>query len=240
MNMILDTSLLAIANLPTDYPRLFGWFASSVSALAVLKFLWSYWNRPIINVELNSRAGSHGSVMTDLKNIHGITGQGEVKYFRILIQNAGLTTIKDCRGHLIKVTRRVGKKAESFASERHPLGWANYPESKKRDIPSGADFHMDVATLLLSAGRSALHWPDAMPNTLGAFLGSYQGRARYTFYVRIDADNARPRIIPVEIGFDPKKSELAFVPLNTRFPLWKSWWWPRALWARRQWKKGGG
>jgi hypothetical protein len=232
---MIDTWWTVIAEFPKNHPNLIGWFTSSVSAVVLLRGLWSYWKRPIIKVQLGKKAGSHAPVTILLKNKEGETiGKAQAKYLRLLITNAGLTTIKDCRGHLIKVTRRIGQDVKYFDSERHPLGWANYPQSDKRDIPRNDSFYMDVATLLLSDGRSMLYWPDPMPTTLAEFLGSFQGKAGYTFKVRVNADNARPKVVPVEIGFDPEKSDLTFVPLNTRYPLWRLWWWLRALWARRK------
>jgi hypothetical protein len=72
-----------------------------------------------------------------------------------------------------------------------------------------------------------------MPTTLAVFLNSYSGRATYTYYMLIGADNARPRKVPVEIMFDPDQTELTFIPLNTRYPWWRLWWWLRAQWSRR-------
>jgi hypothetical protein len=73
-----------------------------------------------------------------------------------------------------------------------------------------------------------------MPNTLADFFNSYSGKARYTFDVLIAADNARPRKIPIEVVFDPAQAGLNYIPLNTRYPWWRIWWWLRAQWSRRR------
>jgi hypothetical protein len=220
----------AILNFVAEHPKeVFG----TISGGAILAAAWAYWKRPIINVRLGKKAGSHGPVLFRLP-----TGQDlPVKYFRVLVKNTGLTTIKDCSGQLLKITRRVaGKTPEYFDSERYVFGWANYPQSDQRDIARGQSFHMDVATLGPSNGRSQLFFGGLgrpMPTTLAVFLGSWSGRATYTYDLLIGADNARPRKISVEVVFDPNQTELNFIPLNTRYPLWRLLWWLRAQRSRR-------
>jgi hypothetical protein len=226
-----------ISDLATEYPKL----AGMISIGAVLSVCWAYWRRPIINVRLGKKEGSHAPVTVDLRNEEGqIVAQTRVKYLRLLIKNAGLTTIKDCTGQLIKVTRRVaGEKPAYFDTDRYEFGWANYRKSDKRDIMRWQSFHMDVATLvLLSNDRSLLIFGGlgrpGMPNTLDEFLKSYQGKATYTYDLLIGADNARPRVVPVEVEFDPEQTDLKFIPLNTRYPWWRLLWWLRSQWSRRK------
>jgi hypothetical protein len=226
----------AMSGVAAEYPKLFG----TISGGAILTALWAYWRRPIINVRLGKKAGSYAPVTVDLKNAQGeIVGRVPAKYLRVLVKDAGLTTIKDCSGQLLKITRRVaGKKPEYFYAERYVFGWANYSQSDKRDIARWQSFHMDVATLvLLSNDESQLFFGGFgrhMPNTLADFLNSYAGRARYTYDLLIGADNARPRKVPVEVVFGPDQTELTFIPLNTRYPWWRLLWWLRAQWSRRR------
>jgi hypothetical protein len=158
-------------------------------------------------------------------------------FFRFLVRNDGWRTLKDCHAELVRVTKRVGGNLEDFKSERHTLGWAHYPQSAKRDIGSrGGSYHLDVATLLLRQGGSNELWWEKLPKTLHKFIFSVPGKARYTFYVRIEADNAPPKLVRAEFLFDPTKDELTFIPLNTRWwpwPLWQMWWRLRALRSRR-------
>jgi hypothetical protein len=199
----------------------------------------------IINVRLGNKVGSLGELTVDHRNEQGqIFAQNRVKYFRLLIKNVGWTTIRDCNGQLVRVTRRVaGAKPAYFDTDRYELGWANYAESGTRDIMRGQSFHMDVATLVLLPGnRSRLVFGGwgrpGMPNTLHEFLESVQGKATYTYDLLIGADNARPRIVPVEVEFDPEQTDLKFIPLNTRFPFWRLLRRLRALWARRKQRSG--
>jgi hypothetical protein len=150
-----------------------------------------------------------------------------------------MTTVKDCCGQLIKATRRVqGQQPAIFDTETYRFGWAHYPQSETRDIPRGMSFHMDIATLGLSrdSRRSQLFFGGfgrAMPNPLAEFFNSFPGKATYRFDLLIAADNARPRKVPIEVVFDPEQTDLNFIPLNTRYPWWRLWWWLRAQWSRR-------
>jgi hypothetical protein len=157
----------------------------------------------------------------------------------VRIKNAGLTTIKDCSGQLIKVTRRVvGNAPAIFDTDACNLGWAHHPQSDTRVIPRGTSFQVDVATLVLPPnGGSQLFvggYGRQMPSTLLTFLNSYSGKATYTLEVLITADNARPRSVPVEVAFDPEQTDLSYIPVNTRYPWWRLWWWLRAQCLHRR------
>lgn len=226
---LFNTWWSAIISFPTNHPTFVAWFASSVSALVLVRGAWNWLTAPLINVQLTKKAGSHA------KTPLGELFQSEAMYFRLLVRNDGWRTLKDCHGVLIRVTRRAsGKKREDFTSERHTLGWA-HRESEKRDISGrGGSHHLDLATLLLRpAGQNELGvWQKGVPLTLTQFLAAFPGRARYTFHVRIEADNAPPRTVRAEFLFDPAKNDLTFVPLSTRRPFWQTWWWLRAKWSR--------
>jgi hypothetical protein len=156
-------------------------------------------------------------------------------YLRLRIQNGGRTTIKDCFGNLVRMAvRDIGGKVFDFAREVHPLGWAHYSSSKQRNIPRGETYHLDVATLLLSedGGHNKLvWWPyDPWPTNMLEFLQSLPtGKATYLFEIRVNADNARPRVVPVQFVFDPACSYLSLVPFDTRYPGWRCRW----RWRRR-------
>jgi hypothetical protein len=228
----------AISSFPTDYPRLTGWFSSVVSAGVLLTALWGHWKRPIIKVELGG-ARSHGRV--PLVDAEGKTIETQAKYFRLRITNAGLTTIKDCSGQLLKLTRQIaGKEPECFDRDTYVFGWAHNGESNKRDISRRRSFSMDLATLSLSSGqrgRSQLFFGGLgrpMPTTLAAFLNSYSGKATFRYDLLISADNARPRTVSVEFEFDPERDSLKFIPFNTRYFGWQMLWWLRSLQSRRR------
>jgi hypothetical protein len=236
MDMLVDWT--AISNFPTDYPRLTGWFSSAVSAGVLLTALLGYWKRPIIKVELGDKAASHGWVPLLHKNQQGEAIETPVKYLRLRITNAGLTTVKDCSGQLLKVTRRVpGNKPNYFDSERgYAFGWAHFDKSDKRDISRWQSY--DIATLVFSPdGRGQLLFGGlnrSMPTTLAAFLNSYSGKATYRYDLLISADNARPRIVPLELDFDPERDSLKFIPFNTRYFGWQILRALRSLQSRRR------
>lgn len=221
-----------ILALAAEHPN----WASAISLSAVLTAAWAYWKRPIISVRLGKK--EHASVTVEYKDAQGkIVNRLPVKYFRVRIRNVGLTTTKECNGQLIKVTRRVvGKVPAIFDNDECYLGWAGYSQSVTRNIPRGMSFPMDVATLVLQPyGGSQLFIVGlgmTIPNTLREFLNSYSGKATYTLDVLVAADNARPRKVPIEVAFDPKQTELTFIPFTTRYPWWRLWWWLRAQWSR--------
>ena len=239
----MDAIIASIGGLISDYaekhPTLTHWItvaAGTISVGALLATAWAYWKRPIIRVRLGKK--EHASITVEYKDEQGkIVGRLPVKYFRVRIRNGGLTTIKECNGQLIKVTRRVvGKVPAIFDNDECYLGWAGYSQSVTRNIPRETSFPMDVATLVLQpngGSQLVVAHGQVMPNTLRDFLNSYSGKATYTLDVLVAADNARPRKVPVEVAFDPKQTELTFIPFNTRYPWWRLWWWLRAQWSRR-------
>jgi hypothetical protein len=121
-----------------------------------------------------------------------------------------------------------------FDREVHALGWAHHPESNQRNIQGGERYPLDVASLLLSPDEkhNQLYWPDVHKTSMIAFLKSLPaGKATYLFEVRVNADNARPRKVPVRFVFDPACSRLSFTPFDTRWPGWR--WRRRALTRKR-------
>jgi hypothetical protein len=185
----LSDTYSSISDFATEHPKLTG----GIGIGAVLDTLWAYWKRPIISVRFAKKVGSIGDVIVDHRDQHG----------QVIAQ----TTIKDCNVQLVKVTRRIaGQKPASFDKDRYGLGWANYSASEKRDIMRGQSFHIDVATLVLLPGnRSRLVFGGwgrpGMPNTLRDYLDTFPGKGTYTYDLLISADNARPRIVPVEVQF---------------------------------------
>lgn len=228
--MDMNTWWTFFVELPKNYPTLTGWFSSAVSAAVVLNALLSYWKRPVIRVRLDRTAGSYGSVPLIFNEGQPNREEREGRYFRLRVENAGRTTIKDCRGYLQGIRTQTTAGVSNFDSEVVPRGWANFEETK-RDIPPGAHFYLDVATLILSADKksSALYW-EKIPTTLIEYLRKFSGRVTHTFEIRIDADNARQRTVPVRFTFDPGKSDLmSRVPFNTQYPGWHLRWWLRSL-----------
>jgi hypothetical protein len=225
-----------LSELAAEYPKTFAAITGAISVGGILAAIWRYWRRPIINARLGKNEGSHG--MVNLSNAQGQIIR-PVKYFRLRIRNVGMTTLKECGAHLIRITRRVvGKQPAIFDTDTYQFGWANYSQSDTRNIPSFGSFHIDIATLdLLPNSRSRFVFGGlgrTMPNTLAHFFKSHPGKARYTIDLLITADNARSREVPVEVLFDPAQTSLRYIELNTRYPWWRLLWWLRAQWSRRK------
>jgi hypothetical protein len=70
---------------------------------------------------------------------------GQAKYFRLHVENTGLSTVRSCSGYITKITKRVGGQRIASEEEVLSLGWASYGQSDARDIPRGAFFHMDTS-----------------------------------------------------------------------------------------------
>jgi hypothetical protein len=208
------------------------WLAPLVAAPFLvppaLRWINKVWIRPIIQVQLDDSADCHGR--TPLRSNGKVVGQ--VMYLRLRIRNRGQTTLKDCFGNLLTI--RVwdeGGKVFVFDREVLPRGWAHHPHSKQRNIARGDHWPLDAASLRLSPDEkhNQLYWPDPLPTNMIQFIESLPpGKATYLFEIRVNADNARPRSVPVQFVFDPACSYLSFVPFDTRYPGWRwRWSWTR-------------
>ena len=215
------------------------WLAPLVAAPFVVpslgRAIHKFWIRPIIRVKLDDAADCHAPTPLVSKQDQKVVAH--VMYLRLRIQNRGQTTIKDCFGNLVRMTVwDSGGKVFDFARERYPLGWANHPSSKKLDIQRGETNYLDVATLWLSEDRRHNELslpPDPMPTSMDEFFHSLPtGKATYLFEIRVNADNARPRLVPVQFVFDPACSKLSLIPFDTRYPGW------RWLWSLRSRQSG--
>lgn len=173
---------------------------------------------PVISVRLDEKRGSYGSVPL----VDRVTGQQshQAKYLRLHVENTGFSTIKDCCGYIIRLTKRTSKGQIVPHQEVLDLGWA-HKNTNPRDIPRGAFFHMDVATLHLLPAERKVRLP-LHPTTLDDFFNE---RATYELEILVAADNARPcRRVLVTFDFDPQSDELQFTPLNrARYPWWCAW-----------------
>lgn len=206
------------------------WLAPLLAVTVVVPFaaraIHKFWIRPIIRVQLDGEADCHERTPLVSKQDQKVVAQ--VMYLRLRVQNRGRTTIKDCFGNLVRTTVwDGGGKVFDFTREIHSRGWAHHPDSKQRNIPREERYYLDIATLLLSDDRrhNRLWWPDPLPTSMIEFLDSLPtGKATYLFEIRVNADNVRPRSVPVQFVFDPACSKLSFIPFDTRYPGWR-WLW---------------
>jgi hypothetical protein len=101
---------------------------------------------PVISVCLNSKKGCHGPTTLLGRDAAGNEVRSEVKYFRLYIENTGLSSIKSCSGYITELRKRVGGQEIRAPRDIIELGWAHKSDAP-RDIPRGAFFYIDVATL---------------------------------------------------------------------------------------------
>jgi hypothetical protein len=193
----------------------------SLMTAAITAFLTHYVFHPVISVQLDEKKGSHGPVPLIWFDDHRKpTGQSQAKFFRLHVENTGHSSIKDCCGYITKMTKRIQGMGKSEAHlDVISLSWA-HKDTETRDIPPGAFFHLDVATLHLNRTGNVLQTVQ-MPTNLAPFLTD---KATYEFDIIIAADNARPRRILVKFDYDPKSDDLLFEPVDgTHYPWW-AWW----------------
>jgi hypothetical protein len=225
----------------TDWTALLiAFVGGSLMATVISAFVRYLVVHPVISVRLNQDRGSYGPLVdvfrgavvsfsgaVDTIEAHGNTYKA--RYVRLHVENTGLSSIKDCSGYITQITKTVAGGAQKTRSQQEviDLSWAHQGDST-RDIPRGAFFHLDVASIHQWPGTEwKLQLPRGIPTTLTEFLA---GKATYTFEVLVAADNARPRRFRVEVDYDPNSDELRFNPVNkARYPWWAFWRWPRAF-----------
>jgi hypothetical protein len=197
----------------------------SVVATVVSAFVTHLVFHPVISVRLDERKGSHGAVTLRHYDQGKFTHESQAKYFRLHIENTGLSTVKACSGYITKLTRREGGQVTNSEEEVVYLGWASYGHGDARDIPRGAFFYMDIATLHLHAAGNKLE----VKHLTSSLENFFKPGGTYTLEVLVASDNARPRRIKVEFTFDPSSDRLQFIPIKrARYPWWD--WWLRSWW----------
>jgi hypothetical protein len=73
---------------------------------------------PVISVRLDERKGSHGPVtLYHYDNQRKLIGTSQAKYFRLHVENTGLSTVRACSGYITKLTRRVGGQVTASEEE---------------------------------------------------------------------------------------------------------------------------
>jgi hypothetical protein len=182
---------------------------------------------PVISVCLNTKKGCYGP--TPLLGVDGAGREvrSEVKYFRLYVENTGLSSIKSCSGYITKLKKRVGGQVIHAPPEIIELGWAHKPDAP-RDIPRGAFFYIDIVSLY----GTVLRLSHRFPTTL---LNFFDDKGSYEFEILVAAENARPvRKIQVKFDHDPQSDELQFTPVDReRLPWWaggsvgakvRAWW----------------
>src|SRR5262249_13405544 len=126
------------------------------------------------------------------------------------------------------MTKRASGIESISKKEVVALAWA-HKGTQPRDIPRGAFFHLDVASLYMMPNGSSLRISPELPSSLLPFVSD--GKATYELEILVAADRARPcHRIPVKFTYDPNSDELQFEPVNrAQYPWWARWRWLRSL-----------
>jgi hypothetical protein len=151
----------------------------SLMATAVSAFVTHLLFHPMVSVRLDEKRGSHGPVtLYHLDDRKKVIGTSQAKYFRLHVENTGLSTVRGCSGYITKIAKRIGGQLTASEEEVISLGWASHGQSDARDIPRGAFFHMDIATLDLDPAKGSTLRLDRLSSSLENF---FKDTATYTF-----------------------------------------------------------
>jgi hypothetical protein len=208
-----------------QYPALVSAVAGGVTALAISSFVKHGIMHPVISAVLVKRRGCY--VETDV----GDPPQYKAKYLRLLVENTGLSSIRDCSGYITKITKRRDGKDIQSEDEVVDLGWSS-KSADARSIPREAFFHMDVISLHLKPSGNELKIARLPYSLVGLFDGT---AADYEFNILVAADNARPRPLAVKFSYDPNRKDLILTSIRrARFPWWAGCRRLRSRWQARR------
>jgi hypothetical protein len=217
----------------TDWTALLiAFVGGSLMATVISAFAKYCLFHPVISVRLDEKRGSYGAMeVLYLDPQQKPTGASfQARYLRLHVENTGFSSIKDCSGYITKITKRIPGTQSVSEQEVVVLAWA-HKDTEARDIPRGAFFHLDVASLYLLPTGRVLQVAHRTPTSLAPLFSGGKA-ATYEFEILIAADNARPRRrVRVEFTYDPNSDELRFEPVNkARYPWWAWWRWLRSRW----------
>jgi hypothetical protein len=167
---------------------LIAFVGGSLMTTVITTFVKQCISHPVISVRLHRETGSYGP-MTIVEDSTG-AWLFDARYFRLQIENTGLSSIKACSAYITSITKVAKGTSTISRQEVVPLTWPNYGRGP-RDIPRGAFFHVDVASLYLKPGGSVLHVAYEMPTSLRPLFAGVT-MAKYEFEILVAADNARP------------------------------------------------
>ena len=211
-----------------------------LAAAVITAFVKHLVFHPVISVRLDAKKGSYvqtwffpsSEARATAQELLGPGGTvptaSEVRYLRLHVENTGLSTIRSCSGYITKMTKRALGIESISKQEVVALTWA-HKGTEPRDIPRGAFFHLDVASLYMMPNGNLLRISHELPSSLLPFVD--KAKATYELEILVAADNARPRHrIPVKFTYDPNSDKLDFEPVNrARYPWWARWRWLRSL-----------
>lgn len=166
-----------------------------VVAWGIGYFVKDYLLRPVISARIVDKRGCYVTNPVD-----------GAKYLRLLVENMGRSSIKECSGYITEITKHGEGVTSRTQQEVLDLGWSHHPP-RARNIPRGAFFHMDVVSLHLRPDGNFLEAANPLPNSMMNF---FDDKATYEFAIIVAADNAKPFQRKVTFDFDPASADLAF------------------------------
>src|SRR5262249_2956759 len=131
---------------------------------------------PVISVRLDAKKGSYVQTWffpsSEARDFARALAPGRTApsasegwYLRLHVENTGLSTIKRCSGYITKMTKDAAGIESIPKQEVVALGWA-HKGTEPRDIPRGAFFHLDVASLYLPPDGRLLRIAHELPPSL--------------------------------------------------------------------------
>ena len=160
----------------------------------ITAFVKNWLIHPVISLlYLGEKSGSYGPMTIYAQDNQQNTISFPAKYLRLKVENTGLSSIKACSAYIIGIVKHASGTQTISRQEVVTCGWANQGMGA-RDIPRGAFFHLDIASLYLTPNNGRiLRVSHELPSSLAPlFDGS---NAKYVFDLLIAADNTPPRRI---------------------------------------------
>jgi hypothetical protein len=180
-------------------PILFSFLGGSAFTYLINKVA-EWWFRPIIRVRF-VQGGCY------VNTARGNPPTHRARFLRLRVENTGRSVIKGCVGYIVCITKAVNNTSSPDEQEVLELNWSHVGKTP-RDIPQGAFFYLDIASLDLIAPNNVL-WltVDSMPNHLAYLLS---GAGTFDLNIKVAAENATPVNRKIHFGFDPRKDDLTF------------------------------
>jgi hypothetical protein len=178
-------------------PGIMGFAGGAVVATAINAVV-GWLNRPIIMARIVEGAGCY------VKTSRGNPPSHDAMFLRLQIKNRGKSSVIGCAAYVTRITRKQPGTKIDDAQEVLTLHWANSSEASV-DIPRGAFFYLDVASLDCVPGHSVLGIGADLPNNIAGIFGT---PGQFDLQILIAASNAKPVQRRVVFGYDPSKSDL--------------------------------
>jgi hypothetical protein len=118
-------------------------------------------------------------------------------YVRVLLRNTGQRIAKQCLVYLVSIeeVHESGNQATAF-SDAMPLSWP-LNDYKRKDIPNGADFYLD----LVKISKHVEPWAFGVQQLYASHLAMLKFKGTYRFHLVATADNATSVRCAVDVKY---------------------------------------